>query len=97
VLIECYEPEVIDDPVRRIQVLYFAALKERVGRASEVVELPASVLDVRSLAAFLEEERPALKGALDGLRFAVGEEFASLDRLLVNGDVVALLPPMSGG
>lgn len=31
------------------------------------------------------------------LRFAVNEEFASLERKLCEGDTVAVIPPVSGG
>ncbi len=82
---------------RPISVLYFAVIRERMGIASEELELPAEITDLASLAAFLERSRPALRGALASVRFAVGDEFASLDRKLVAGDVVALIPPVSGG
>jgi molybdopterin converting factor subunit 1 len=82
---------------RQINLLYFAALRERMGTGSELVELPADVTDIRRLAAFLEASRPALRGVLGSVRFAVGDEFASADRRLVAGDVVALIPPVSGG
>jgi molybdopterin converting factor subunit 1 len=82
---------------RQINLLYFAALRERMGKASELVELPDDVTDVRRLAEFLELTRPALRGVLGSVRFAVGDEFASADRRLEPGDIVALIPPVSGG
>ncbi|HEY3495039.1 MAG TPA: molybdopterin converting factor subunit 1 [Polyangiaceae bacterium] len=83
--------------MRRIQILYFAAVRERVGRADEELELPSHIATVRALSAWLETERPALRGALDSVRFAVAEEFVDLDHALREGDVVAVLPPVSGG
>lgn len=83
--------------MRPIQLLYFAALRERMGMSAEDVELPAEVTDVRSLGAWLEATRPALRGVLGSVRFAVGDEFAAPERTLAPGDVVALLPPVSGG
>ena len=82
---------------RPIQVLYFAALRELVGCAAEQIELPAGDFDVARLAALLEATRPALRGVLGGVRFAVGDEFVALERRLAPGDVVALIPPVSGG
>jgi len=82
---------------RPIQLLYFAALRERMGIASEAIELPEDVRDLRDLARFLEASRPALTGLLASVRFAVGDEFADLDRALEPGAVVALIPPVSGG
>jgi molybdopterin synthase sulfur carrier subunit len=82
---------------RPINLLYFAALRERMGTSSELVELPVEVSDVGQLRAFLEASRPALKGALASVRFAVGDEFVTSERKLEPGDVVALIPPVSGG
>lgn len=67
------------------------------GVSSEEIDLPEDVRDVRGLARYLEASRPALTGVLSSVRFAVGDEFAELDRLLDAGAVVALIPPVSGG
>jgi molybdopterin synthase sulfur carrier subunit len=83
--------------VRRIRVLYFAAVRERLGIAGEELELPPAVSDIRGLSAWLEAERPALRGALKSVRFAVHEAFVDLAHPLASGDVVAVLPPVSGG
>ncbi len=82
---------------RPIRVLYFAAIRERMGISSEELVLPDEVRDVRSLARFLEASRPALRGVLASVRFAVGDEFAEPDRVLEAQAVVALIPPVSGG
>jgi molybdopterin converting factor subunit 1 len=84
-------------PGRPIQLLYFAALRERMGLTSEELELPEGVHDVRALARFLEASRPALAGVLGSVRFSVGDEFVELDRALTGGEVVGLIPPVSGG
>jgi molybdopterin converting factor subunit 1 len=80
----------------RIQVLHFAAAREAAGCASESVELPegATVADAKAL---LFARHPALFGAAARLRFAVGERFAPESERLEAGDVLALLPPVSGG
>lgn len=82
---------------RTINLLYFAALRERMGCPSEQIQLPQEVCDIARLAAFLEASRPALQGVLGSVRFAVGDEFAEPERKLESGDVVALIPPVSGG
>ena len=80
-----------------VEVLYFAVLRERMGIAAERIELPAGVESIGRLVAFLEGSRPALRGVLGSVRFAVGDEFVSHERKLAPGDVVALIPPVSGG
>jgi molybdopterin converting factor small subunit len=67
------------------------------GVASESLELPEGVKNVGRLVAFLEASRPALHGVLGSVRYAVGDEFVELERELRAGDVVALIPPVSGG
>ena len=83
-------------PARPIKVLYFAALRERMGTPFEELDLPEEVHDVRDLARFLERSRSRLTGVLGSVRFAVGDEFVGPERVLQAGDVVALIPPVSG-
>lgn len=81
----------------RIKLLYFAGVRERLGTPEEELDLPAGVERVADLARFLAAAKPALDGVLASVRFAVGDEFAEPERRLASGDVVALLPPVSGG
>lgn len=81
----------------RVRVLYFAALRDLCGRGEELVELPEQGRTVADLAAQLEELHPALGGRLSGVRFAVNESFVRDEDIVTDGDVVALIPPVSGG
>ncbi len=40
---------------------------------------------------------PGLGGGLDGIAFAVGDRLVSRSAEIVHGDVLSLLPPVSGG
>jgi molybdopterin converting factor subunit 1 len=82
---------------RRVTVLYFAAVRERLGRDREELDLPAEIADVGALSAWLESTHPSLKGRLAQCRFAVGEEFRKSTHALQAGDVIAVIPPVSGG
>jgi len=81
----------------RIKLLYFAGVRDRLGSAGEELDLPADVERVADLARYLVVAKPALEGVLSSVRFAVGEEFVEPERRLAPGDVVALIPPVSGG
>lgn len=81
----------------KIQVLYFAAVRDLVGVPEETRELPPNVLTIGALAAHLAAVHPTLAGRLDAVRFARNEEFARNDDALADGDVVALIPPVAGG
>lgn len=81
-----------------VSVLYFAALRDLSGVAEERVRLPdTSPLDVSALLALLELAHPSLGGRLESVRVAVNEEFMPKSTLLHGGEVVALIPPVSGG
>ncbi len=81
-----------------VSVLYFAALRDLAGVAEESVELPAAApIEVSALLNALEHQHQALRGQLGSVRVAVNEEFAPLSTKLVGGEVVALVPPVSGG
>ena len=72
----------------RVRVRLFAGLRERAGWGEREVEA-SSVADVWPALGLGEEPR--------GLLYAVNHEYAERDRALVDGDEVALIPPVSGG
>ena len=80
----------------RVQVLYFAVVRERLGRDDETVELPAGATAADLMEA-LTRRHEALAGLRGALKVAVNEVFAPLDHPLADGDVVALIPPVAGG
>jgi molybdopterin converting factor subunit 1 len=77
-----------------IDVRYFAAAREAARRDAERVALPDEA-DLASLVGELERRHPPLAGL--SLRYAVNERFAPAATFLGDGDVVALIPPVSGG
>lgn len=81
----------------KIQLLYFAAVRDLVGVPEETRELPASVVTVGALSTHLAAVHPTLAGRLDAVRFARNEEFARDTDPLADGDVIALIPPVAGG
>jgi molybdopterin converting factor subunit 1 len=85
-------------PASANPVLYFAALRDLAGVAEESIALPSGdLVDVGALLTTLERAHEALRGRLGSVRVAVNEEFAPLTTKLFGGEVVALIPPVSGG
>jgi molybdopterin converting factor subunit 1 len=78
-----------------ISVLYFAGAKEAAGTPSEELPLAGDTLSLSELSRMLVSRHPRL--VLDGVRFAINEEFSAPDQLIFPGDVVAVIPPVSGG
>ncbi|WP_100404975.1 molybdopterin converting factor subunit 1 [Bacillus solitudinis] len=76
-----------------IQVLLFADLEEIVGQRELSIEFDkGTVLDVKNL---LNATYPRL--LLDNVMVAVNEEYAELKQDIKSGDIVAFIPPVSGG
>jgi molybdopterin synthase catalytic subunit len=72
----------------RVTVRLFAGLRERAGWSTREVDA-ARVADVWAELGLGDEP--------DGLLYAVNKEYAPADHELQDGDVVALIPPVSGG
>jgi len=80
----------------KIGVLFFGALKDLVGRASETVDLPERSR-VRQVLCHYAREAPQFEAMIPSLAISVNQEYSGLDRVLQEGDEVGLLPPVSGG
>jgi len=81
-------------------LLYFAWLRERMGRAEESLSLPPDVATVAGLIQWLRDRDPAGAAAFAPgapIRAAVNQIFAAPDTRLANGDEVAFFPPVTGG
>jgi molybdopterin synthase sulfur carrier subunit len=77
-----------------VTVLLFADLRVAAERPGLELELPAGST-VRNAADRVERELGS--GRLRGVMCAVNERYADPSTALAEGDVVAFLPPVSGG
>ena len=83
-----------------IRIVYFAWVRERIGKASEEQELPADVKTVGDLIAHLStlgEEYAAAFEVPQVIRAAINEEHAEHGEPIGNAREIALFPPMTGG
>jgi molybdopterin converting factor subunit 1 len=83
----------------RVELLYFGALKERLGAVGETVELPegAAVGDLLRILRGRTSNNRIEDRVWESLAVAVNREYAAVSLVLREGDEVALLPPVSGG
>ena len=79
----------------KVTIKFFASLKEEVGCDEEELELGSGV-SVSDLLEILRETHPVLRGD-EKFLVAVNSVRSMLNQRLAEGDVVALLPPVSGG
>ena len=75
-------------------VLYFAWVREGVGKAEEQVDPPADVATVADLIDWLGHDILADKTTL---RAAVDQQFVPLDASISGAREVAIFPPVTGG
>ncbi len=80
----------------QIRVLFFGVLKDMVGRSVDTVELPAGAR-VDDLLSRYTRHFTRIEDMLPSLALSVNQEYSHGNRLLRDGDEVALLPPVSGG
>jgi molybdopterin synthase sulfur carrier subunit len=83
-----------------VTLLYFAWVRQKIGRGEEQIELPAGVKTVSDLAVWLQARGPGYADAfsdVEHLRVALNQEHVSFDATLGANDEVAFFPPVTGG
>jgi sulfur-carrier protein len=83
-----------------IHILYFARLRERLGREREQLAFSPGVASVEQLAAQLRERGGVWDAELavgKALRVAVNQHMATQQTAISDGDEIAFFPPVTGG
>jgi len=83
-----------------MKLLYFASLRERIGRGEEQLdELPPQVLTIADLMAWLSARDEAYEAAFaSGLaRAAIDKKHAKPEASIAGAREIAFFPPMTGG
>jgi len=83
-----------------MDLLYFAWVRETVGRSPERVTPPDHVATVADLLDWLAADSEAHRAAFADrarLRAAVDQQFVPLDASLAGAREVAIFPPVTGG
>jgi molybdopterin synthase sulfur carrier subunit len=83
-----------------VNILYFARLREALGRDREQLTLPADVNTVGGLLALLRARGSAWEAELappKPVRVAVNQSMAHLESAIHPGDEIAFFPPVTGG
>ena len=84
----------------KIKVLYFASVKEKLGRNAEDVEVPAGIATVAALRAHLGSRGGAYAEVFSEnklIKAAVNEDMVAATAPIKAGDEVAFFPPVTGG
>ena len=79
----------------KIQVLLFGIAAELVGESSINLDVPKHT-SVKDFKAFFVENSPKLK-TVSSYAIAVNESYAQDNSIIKENDVIAIIPPVSGG
>lgn len=83
-----------------MQLVYFAAIREALGKDGEVRVLPPHIATIAMLLDHLTAEHPDYARAFADrtkLRFAVDQVMAKIDAPLAGVQELAIFPPVTGG
>jgi molybdopterin synthase sulfur carrier subunit len=83
-----------------MKILYFAWVREAVGKSQEDLLKPEGVNTVQDLITWLKEQDVSYQKAFADdavVRVAVNQEYECLDCLISNTDEIAFFPPVTGG
>jgi molybdopterin synthase catalytic subunit len=81
----------------RVQLVPFGVLKDSLSDTALNLPQHATVADLLGLLRGQLSANPAAAGLLSRIAVSVNAEYAQADQILKEGDLVGLLPPVSGG
>ena len=80
----------------QVRVLFFGALRDLSGHATDSLSLPEGAT-LGDLVSHYERKIPKLGQFLPSIALSLNQQYAQADSVLHDQDEVALLPPVSGG
>jgi molybdopterin synthase sulfur carrier subunit len=83
-----------------MRLLYFAWIREKTGKAEEMIELPSGISTVADLVAWLKTRGPEYAEAFrnaEVVRAAIDQRHVKFTASLAGASEVAFFPPVTGG
>ena len=83
-----------------VKILYFAWVRERTGKAEEIVDLPGGVSTVADVVAWLKARGPEYAEAFARpgvVRAALDQTHVPLTASIAGAREIAFFPPVTGG
>jgi sulfur-carrier protein len=83
-----------------MKILYFARLRQIIGRGQDILELPADVKNISTLIDYLKAKDERIAEAFADLRtlkVAINQKHSALDASLDGATEIAFFPPVTGG
>jgi sulfur-carrier protein len=91
---------VIDTSTTPITLVYFAWVRERIGKGRETVMLPSTVTTIAQLIDWLKSRGPEYEAAFakpDVIRAAIDQTHVKAQASLSGAREIAFFPPVTGG
>jgi sulfur-carrier protein len=83
-----------------IKLIYFAWVRERIGKPEETVEVPVTIATISDLIAWLKTRGEEYEYAFENaplIRTAIDKVHTKHDMLIGSAREIAFFPPMTGG
>jgi sulfur-carrier protein len=83
-----------------VKLLYFAWVREKIGKAEEILDVPAGIATVADLVAWLKAQGPEYAEAFARpgvVRAAIDRKHVQPASLIAGAREIALFPPVTGG
>ncbi|KPF56054.1 molybdopterin converting factor subunit 1 [Rhizobium sp. AAP116] len=83
-----------------VKVVYFAWVRERIGKGEEELEIPAEVKTAGELVSWLGTLGEGYEEALrfpKAIRVAINQEHVEHNELIAGAREIGIFPPMTGG
>jgi len=83
-----------------MRMMYFAWLREKIGKSTEELTPPATVITGSDLIAWMSTQDQVYALAFENtkaLKIAINQEMSTMDAPIPAGAEVALFPPVTGG
>lgn len=84
----------------RVRLVYFAWVRERIGKSDETVELPASCKTITDVMTWLAARGPEYAHAFERaaiIRAAIDKAHVKPDTPVAGAAEIAFFPPVTGG
>lgn len=82
-----------------MRLVYFASLRERIGKSAEEADVPETVRTLAELIAWLKQRDEAYAATFSQaiVRAAIDRKHAKPEASIVGAREIAFFPPMTGG
>lgn len=84
----------------RVRIVYFAWVREKMGRAEEMLTIPANVCTIGELVGWLKTRGPEYEAAFaaqDVVRAAIDQTHVKPAAMIEGAREIAFFPPVTGG